>query len=203
MTSRPRHLTLPLAALLALAACGPIVQIGGNAKPPEALLTLRADSLGAPTQAVDPGRTLTIAQPTVPGAIQTMRLPVTISDTEVQYLKAANWIEQPSKLFQRLLADTIGSRGGVLVLSERQSNGAAARRLLGELLEFGLDVRGAPQVRVRYDALLTARDGQPLAARRFEATRPVAAQDGATVGAALNDAANEVAGQVAAWVAGG
>lgn len=198
MTTRP----LMLAALLALAACGPLVQIGGNDKPPDALLTLRAGSLGAPAQAIDPARTLSIAQPSVPGAIQTLRLPVTISDTEVQYLQKANWVEQPSKLFQRLLADTIGSRGGVLVLSDRQSDVPAARKLTGQLLEFGLDVRSSPQVRVRFDALLTGRDGAPVAARRFEASRPVAAQDGATVGAVLNEAANEVAGQVAGWVAG-
>lgn len=200
MTLRLRPAALGL--LLALAACGPLVQIGGNAKPPEALLTLRADSLGAPAQAIDPARTLAISAPSVPGAIQTLRLPVTISDTEVQYLKAANWVEQPAKLFQRLLADTVGSRGGVLVLSDRQSDVPPARKLTGQLLEFGLDVRTAPQVRVRYEALLTGRDGQPVAARRFEASRPVGSQDGATVGAALNDAANEVAGQVASWVAG-
>lgn len=197
MTPRP----LILAALLALGACGPLVQIGGNATPPDALLTLRAASLGAPSQSVNPANTLSIVQPIVPGAIQTLRVPVTTTDTEVQYLKAANWVEQPSKLFQRLLADTIGSRGGVLVLSDRQSNVPAARKLNGHLLEFGLDVRAAPQVRVRYDALLLDRDGRPVAARRFEASRPVAAEDGTTVGAALNEAANEVAEAVAGWVA--
>lgn len=196
-----RHRPVAVGLLLALAACGPLVQIGGNDKPPEALLTLRADTLGAPSQAIDPARTLSIVAPSVPGAIQTLRLPVTVSDTEVQYLKAANWIEQPAKLFQRLLADTVSSRGGVLVLSERQSDVPAMRKLNGQLVEFGLDVRAAPQVRIRYDALLTGRDGQPVAARRFEATRPVASQDGATIGAALNDAANEVAGEVAGWVA--
>lgn len=194
----PRPLTL--AVLLALGACGPLVQIGGNAEPPASLLTLRASVLGVPGGAIDPARSLLIAQPSVPGALQTLRLPVTTSDTEVQYLKAATWIEQPSKLFQRLLVDTVSAKGGVLVLSERQSDVAAARKLTGQLIDFGLDVRGATQVRVRYDALLSGADGKPVAARRFEATRPVAGEDPATVGAALNAAANEVAGEVAAWV---
>ncbi len=196
----PRPLTLAL--LLALGACGPLVQIGGNAEPPPSLLTLRATSLGAPGGAIDPARSLLIAQPSVPGALQTLRLPVTTSDTEVQYLKAATWIEQPSKLFQRLLVDTVGARGGVLVLSERQSDVAAARKLTGQLIDFGLDARGSPQVRIRYDALLSGDDGKPIAARRFEATRPVASEDPATVGAALNAVANEVAAEVATWVAG-
>ncbi|MDO9488629.1 MAG: ABC-type transport auxiliary lipoprotein family protein [Sphingomonadaceae bacterium] len=198
MTRRP----LTLALLLALGACGPLVQIGGNAEPPASLLTLRAASLGAPAVAIDPARSLVIAQPSVPGTLQTLRLPVTTSDTEVQYLKGATWVEQPSKLFQRLLVDTVGASGGVLVLSERQSDVAAARKLTGQLLEFGLDARGAPQVSVRYDALLSGSDGNPVAARRFEATRPVAGEDPATIGAAINAAANQVAGEVAAWVTG-
>jgi len=195
----PRTIVLAAAALLA--SCGPIVQIGGNDAAPDALLTLRAEAANAPARPVDASRTLAIVQPTVPGAIQTLRLPVTISDTQVQYLKAANWIEQPARLFQRLLADVVGARAGVTLLDPRQADVAPARRLTGELREFGLDVRGTPQVRVRYDALLTGADGRPVAARGFEATRPVATQAPADVGAALNDAANAVAGEVAAWIA--
>ncbi len=198
----PRALASLVAASLALAACGPLVQIGGNDTPPDALLTLRSNPAATPAQTADPTRTLLIDEPSVPGALQTLRLPVTVSDTEIQYLKAANWIEQPSELFQHLLADTIGARGGLLVLSDHQSSVPAARRLNGQLLEFGLDVRGTPQVRVRYDALLTGADSQALAARRFEATQPVAAQDPTTVGAALNTAANKVAEEVADWVTG-
>jgi len=197
MTLRP----ITLAALLALAACGPLVQIGGNDTPPDALLTLRANVQNAEARPLDASRTLSILEPSVPGAIQTLRLPVTISDTGIQYLKAANWIEQPSKLFQQLLSDVVAARSGVTVLESGQSYVPAARRLSGQLLEFGLDVRGAPEVRVRYDALLTSRDGRPAAARRFEATRPVATQTPADVGAALNEAANAVANDVATWVA--
>ncbi len=136
MNLRPRPVTLGM--LLALVACGPLVQIGGNDKPPEALLTLRAETLGAPSQAIDPARTLSIATPSVPGAIQTLRLPVTVSDTEVQYLKAANWVEQPAKLFQRLLADTaageLHDETGTLRRASRNWNPAAARPILEHYL---------------------------------------------------------------------
>ena len=194
--------TIALVVAAALAGCGPIVQIGGNDTPPDALLTLRAETANAPARPIDATRTLVIAQPTVPGSIQTLRLPVTISDTQVQYLKAANWIEQPARLFQRLLGDVVGARAGVTVLDPRQTDAVPARRLTGELREFGLDVRGAPAVRIRYEALLAGADGRPIAARGFEATRPVATQAPADVGAALNDAANTVANDVAAWVSG-
>jgi cholesterol transport system auxiliary component len=192
---------LSATALLALAACGPLVQIGGNATPPDALLTLRAGEVPAGAVDVDPAATLSIALPSVPGTLQTLRLPVTTADTEVQYLKAANWAEQPSKLFQRLLGDVAAARG-IAVIDSRQSDVTGARKLTGTLREFGLDVRAAPVVRVRYEAMLTSRDGRLLAMRRFEASEAVAAQTPSEVGAALNVAANKVAGEVAGWVAG-
>jgi cholesterol transport system auxiliary component len=189
-----------VAALLALAACGPLVQIGGNATPPDALLTLRAAGDMPASVGVDPATTLGITVPSVPGTLQTLRLPVTTTDTEVQYLKAANWAEQPAKLFQRLLGDVAAAQG-IAVIDSRQSDVTAARKLTGTLREFGLDVRAAPLVRVRYEAMLTGRDGRLLAMRRFEATQPVAGQTPGEVGAALNTAANAVAADVAAWAA--
>ena len=188
------------AALLGLAACGPLVQIGGNTAAPAALLTLRAEapSVPAPTK---PGATLLITLPGVPGALQTLRLPVATSDTEVQYLKDGSWIEQPARLFQRLLIDTVAAKTGVIAFDGRNTDLAPARKLGGKLLDFGLDVRSTPMVRVRYDAVLTSADGQLLAARSFTASQPVASQTPREIAAALNRAANGIAGEVADWVA--
>lgn len=192
---------LALSALVALAACGPIVQIGGNDKPPAALLTLHADAV-PPAGAVDAAtaRTLVVAVPLAVGALQTLRLPVTTANTELQYLTGAQWSEQPNKLFRRLLADTVAARG-IIVLDPLQRVPRGSRLLTGTLVEFGLDVRGAPTARVRYDALLST-GGAQIAARRFEASATPAAQTPEAVAAALNQAANQVAGEVAAWVAG-
>lgn len=197
--SRTNLLGLGLAA--ALAACGPLVQIGGNDKPPAALFTLRATPRPMPAQA-DPTKLLLVAQPVVPGALQTLRVPVITRDTELAYLAGATWIEQPSRLFQRLLADVVGA-SGVTVLTPRVNGPIPALQLGGQLLEFGLDVRepANPQVRVRFDAILVGRDGQLVGARRFEVAQPTPSQTPADVAAALNSAANEVANQVASWVA--
>lgn len=192
-----------LAALLA--SCGPLVQIGGGGAPPVALQTLRSDAPPVSARA-NPANTLLIATPSVPGAIQTLRLAVTTSDTEVSYFKDKDydfvWSEQPAKLFQRLLADTAASRAGVTVVDGRQSDVPAARKLSGVLFDMGLDVRNAaaPAVHIRYDATLTGRDGKLFATRRFEATEPVSVQSAPAIGTALNRAANSVATDVAAWI---
>ena len=185
-----------IVAAFALAACGPLVQIGGNAKPPVSLLTLRATA--QPESGARPGKfTIGVEVPSVPGPLQTLRIPVVTADTQVTYLKAATWAEQPNKQFARVLADTLSAHGfGVVDLG--QSANAPQRRLTGQLLDFGLDVRNPsqPVVRVRFDAQLSA----PLSLQRFDATEPVQDQSPEAVAAALNRAANRVAGEVAAWV---
>lgn len=185
---------------LALGACGPLVQIGGNDKPPVALLTLRA-SAAVGTPAADLSRSVSVVTPTVPGPLQTLRLPVITRDTELAYLTGATWVEQPSKLFARVLADTIAA-GGVPVIDARQTTVGARRILSGQLVEFSLDVRdaAAPAVVLRYDALLSGDGGKTLLARRFDRRVPVSSQSPGDVAVALNSAANAVAGEVAAWL---
>lgn len=196
------HLVLLMLPLLA-AGCGPIVQVGGNAPRPDAVYTLSAAppvAVPAGTAAVDMTRAVTVDTPSMPGALQTLRIPVTVSDTAIQYVKGAQWSEQPNRLFQRLLADTL-VHSGVAVIDQRSSGQMGDRRLTGQLMAFGLDVRDGRQVKVRFDATLAGPDG--VRQRRFEREAPVASADGADVALALNGAANRVAVDVAAWVAGG
>ena len=193
---------LALLSALVVAACGPLVQIGGGGKGPDSLLTLRAP----PPPPPGPGarRTILVETPGVSGTLQTLRVPVLIADTRVQYLVRANWAEQPNKLVQHVIADTIAARPGWLALSATELDGKADRRLAGALKDFELDTRDAarPVVRVRYDAVLTGPDRALVAVRRFDRTEAVADADPSpeAVAAALNTATNALAGEVADWV---
>lgn len=198
-----RALPLLAVSLLGLSACGPLVQIGGNSPRPEALYTLSAPppaAVPAGLKPVDMKQAVTVDIPSVPGALQTLRIPVTVSDTAIQYLTGAQWAEQPSRLFQRLLADTL-SANGVAVVDQRSSGQAGGRRLTGQLLAFGVDVRGEQQVVVRYDATLAGPDG--VRQRRFERAVPLGEVAGPQAAVALNAAANAVAADVAQWISGG
>lgn len=192
---------LPLLLAPLLAACGPLVQVGGNAPRPDALYTLSA----APASAVPVGqvpvdlaRAVSVDVPAVPGALQTLRIPVTVSDTSIQYVKAAQWAEQPNRLFQRVLADTL-SHAGIAVIDQRSSGQIGGQRLTGQLLAFGVDARGGGRVKIRYDAMLTGPEG--VRQRRFEREADVGQVDGDSVALALNGVANLVAADVARWVA--
>jgi len=189
-----------IAMLLIVGACGPLVQIGGNAVPPDALYTVSATSpaaVPAGQVTVDMARAVSVDIPAVPGALQTLRIPVILSDTSIQYVQAAQWSEQPNRLFQRLLANTL-THNGIAVIDQRSSGTTGGRRLTGQLMAFGVDMREGQVVRVRYDATLSGPDG--LRQRRFEREAPVARVDGADVSAALNGAANALAADVSRWI---
>ncbi len=189
-----------LLLLLSVAACGPIVQVGGNTPRPDALYTLSAaapSSVPAGQLPVNMAMAVTVDIPAVPGPLQTLRIPVTTSDTSIQYLKEAQWAEQPNRLVQRLLADTL-AHSGIEVIDQRSSGQIGGRRLTGQLLAFGADVRGAPVATIRYDATLAGPQG--IRQRRFERQASLSTVSGPEVTATLNEVARLVAADVAAWV---
>jgi cholesterol transport system auxiliary component len=187
---------LAMTAALPLAGC-----ISFAAKPPPTLFTLSAATPpAAGERSATVGDTITVAVPTIPQALQTMRLPVHTTPTSYAYLKNAQWVEPPNRLFGRLLDDVISQRTGKVVLSSQQTQFDPGLKLTGELAAFDLDLTQGRVAHVRYDAAIVARDGGRIETRRFEANRPVASEDPVTVSVALNAAANDVAAQVADWV---
>jgi cholesterol transport system auxiliary component len=190
-----RHrLLVPAAALVALAGC-----FGGGA--PSQLLTLTPSQMrpAASPQSAGQGAAITVVDPTVPQALRTTRIPVYVSDTTIQYLEDAAWVENPGALFGRLLGETIAVRTGRVVLDARQYSQDPGIRITGQLHRFGFDPARMEAV-VVYDATMPR--GQGVATNRFEARVSVAEATPAAVAPALNQAANQAAEQVAEWVGG-
>ena len=184
---------LSLGVTVALAGC---VSLGP--KVPETLLSLRATS--SPTAGVISSGTsataLVVLEPSADPRLAVTRVLVQIDDANVAYLKNTMWVERPSRLFPRLLAETIRAKGNRLVIEN--DPGASGIQLSGRLLEIGYDVRTRSAI-VRYDAIKNAGGGH-IETRRFESVVPVVAAEAQYVGPALNEAANTVAQAVADWV---
>ena len=187
-----------LAILLAL-PLGACISFG--AKPPAAYLTLQpAETVPVgPVQSSGAAATITIGVPTASQEIAAGRVPVRSNGVAIAYVKDAYWVEQPARLFARLLSDTVTARTGRVVLSGRQSLLDPGAQLTGELRTFGVDADTSEAV-VTYDASLLRGTNPVFEKRRFEARVHVAPIEAAPVGAALNQAANQVAAQVADWV---
>ncbi|HWT11932.1 MAG TPA: ABC-type transport auxiliary lipoprotein family protein [Allosphingosinicella sp.] len=188
-----------LARSIAVAATALLAGCFGGASVPDQLLTLtpaQTRAAATPTSAGQ-GEAITVVQPTVPQALLTTRVPVYVSDTAIQYLQDAQWVENPGPLFGRLVGEVIGARTGRVVLDPSQFSHDPGTRLTGQLLKFGLDPTAMEAV-VVYDAAISRPTG--VTTNRFEARVPVAEATPLALAPALNAAANQVADQVAAWV---
>lgn len=192
----------PIAIAAALGGCSLSGMLGGGGKPPATLLTLtpEAPDPGAITRSANAGQAVTVAVPTVSKEIRSVRIPVQVTPTDVQYVTNAQWIDTPDRLFQDLVAETIRRTTTRVVLNPDQSALDPGLVVSGELQRFGYDAQTG-QVVVVYDGSLSTEGGTRVEARRFTATAPA---DGtaATVGPALNRAANQVASEIASWIGG-
>ncbi|MDZ4308193.1 ABC-type transport auxiliary lipoprotein family protein [Allopontixanthobacter sp.] len=185
-----------LAALsLSLAGC-----ISLGAEPPPSLLTLTPTNVspaGAGPNGTMSGAIM-VMELEAPAKLEVQRLPVQIDDANIAYLKDAYWVEQPARLFRRLLGETIRTRSGRIVVDTAEVAAMPTDTVRGTLREFGYDAR-SQSVIVRFDAIRSGA-GDQVRTRRFESIVPGVAAEAGPVGAAMNTAANDVAGQVADWV---
>ena len=202
-----RRCSGPFALALASLALTGCVSIGGGGEPPESLLTLTSSAsapVGSGTMAGVEGSegTIAVLTPEVPAKLDVIRVPVTVSPTEIAYLQDAVWIEKPARLFRRLLGETLRTASGeaqtVLVLDTDDTPLRPNQSLRGTLIDMGYEPSTSSVV-VRYEAVHTLDDGRVMS-RRFEAREEGIAPVAASVAPALNSAANTVAKDVAAWV---
>lgn len=196
------RILVPMAFAAALGACSLGGLLGGGAKPPPTLLTLtpEAPDPGQIARTVNAGQAVTISVPVIPKEIRTVRVPVQVTPTDVQYVKNLQWVDTPDRLFADLIEETVRRTTSRVVLDPKQSTLDPGLLVTGELQRFGYDAQTG-QVVVQYDGALSTEGGTRVETRRFTATAPA---DGtaATVGPALNRAANQVALEVARWIGG-
>ena len=189
---------ITLAALAPALLLGGCVSFGGDA--PDSLLTL-TPSATAPAGVAAQGAqesALAIVPFEATKALDVTRVPVQVTDTELAYLQDAVWVDRPARLFGQLVAETIRSRSGRVVVDGDDPGVNATDRLHGSLRSFGYDARSREAV-VVFDAVRNG-DGSAVVSRRFEARVAVVEPEAGFVGPALNRAANQVAGEVAEWI---
>ncbi len=191
-----------IALAAALAGCSLGGLLGGGAKPPATLQTLTAEAAepAAIARNAGAGQAVTVEVPAIPKELRTLRVPVQVTSTDVQYVTNLQWIDTPDKMFQGLLDETIRRTTGRVVLEPGQTTLDPGVLVSGSLQRFGYDA-ASRQVVVTYDASLSSAGGSQVQTRRFTATAP-ADGSGPSVGPALNHAANQVALDVAKWIGG-
>ena len=191
---------LAVALALNLGGCGGL--LGGGAKPPAYLVTLspEAPEPGEMARTAAAGQAVTIATPGIAKELRTIRIPVQVSPTVVEYVTNLQLVDTPDNLFAGLVAETVRRTTNRVVLAPGQTALDPGLLVTGDLRRFGYDAQSG-HVIVQYDASLSAAGASQVQTRRFTASAPA---DGtaATVGPALNRAANQVAQDVAKWIGG-
>lgn len=192
--------TLRLGSALALSvALSGCLGLGGSKAPPTLLkLTATATVPAGATVSGKVDDAILVVDPEASRAIAVSKIAVQVDDSNVAYIKDAQWVERPTHLFAQLLAETIRAGGQRLVFTEDDALAAGKTRIGGRLVDFGYDARSMSAV-VRFDAVRTG-PGGAISTKRFEAVVPGVKAEPETLGPALNKAANEVAAQVAQWV---
>jgi cholesterol transport system auxiliary component len=192
----------PVIAATALAGCSIGGLLGGGSKVPPTLATLttQAPDPGNIVRSAAAGQAVTVQTPIIGNELRTVRVPVQLSPTDVQYVTNLQWVDTPDKLFQDLLEETVRRKTSRVVLDPNQTGIDPGLVLQGELERFGYDAQTGQAV-VSYTGTLASPDGTQVQTRRFVASAPA---DGTapSVGPALNNAANQVAQQVAQWIGG-
>jgi cholesterol transport system auxiliary component len=197
-----RMLRMVAPAAMAMAVCGCSISglLGGGGKAPATLLTItpEAPATGEFTRAAAAGQSVTVNPPVIGKELRTVRIPVQLTPTDVQYVTGAQWVDTPDRLFANLLSETIRRRTNRVVLDPDLTGLDPGLIVAGQLQSFGFDASTGQAV-VRFDGTLSTAGGTRVETRRFEAIAP---SDGtaASIGPALNRAANEVSFKVADWI---
>ena len=187
---------------LALGGCSVGSMLGGGGKPPVTLVTLtpQAADPGQIARTAAAGQAVTVATPTAPRELSSVRVPVQLTPSDVQYVANLQLADTPARLFADLVAETVRRTTNRVVLDPAQTTLDPGLVVSGQLQRFGYDASSG-QVVVTYDGALSTAGGNRVETRRFTATAP-ADGTGPSVGPALNQAANQVALDVAKWVGG-
>lgn len=199
-----RIVRLAAAAAMACLAAGCSLSgiLGGGAKAPDALYILTPEAPMPPNAERESpaGEAVTVRVPVIGKELRTTRVPVHVTDTEVEYVQDMVWVDTPDRLFRDLVEETIRRTTNRVVLDPQQTALDPGLVLSGKLWRFGYDA-GLGSVVVRFDAMLATQSGTHVETRVFQAQAPA---DGtaASTSLALNRAANQVALEVASWIGG-
>jgi cholesterol transport system auxiliary component len=191
-----------VAAAAALAGCSLSSLTGGGGKTPVTLQTLTPSAAdpGNIVRSAPAGQAVTIQTPVIGNELRTVRVPVQLTPTDVQYVTNLQWVDTPDKLFQNLVEETVRRSTNRVVLDPNQAGVDPGVVLQGEIERFGYDASSGQAV-VAFNGTLTSPNGAEVQTRRFVASVP-ADGSGPSVGPALNQAANQVAQQIAQWIGG-
>ncbi len=158
-----------VAAVLVLAGC---VDLPGTGPAPD-LYNLTPKSTFRPDLRTV-GWQLVVEEPLAAGGLDTARIALRPSFTELKYFAQVRWVERAPKMIQTLLVESFENTGKIVAVGRQAIGLRSDFNLKGELREFQAEYtegRSVPLIRVRLNAKIIS---QPrlaiIASKNFERT---------------------------------
>lgn len=191
-----------VASLVAVASCGPIVELPGSGEAPRLFDLI--PTAPPPSPATTPKSTVLMEALSMPSSLRTDQIVVRPSTREVKYLSDVRWSERAATLLYRYLRTTFESSNSLQVVANNTLEVASDYRMRIEILDFSLHTDAAVErgnVRVQASALLL-RNGpaEIIGSKQFTADKDVIIAQGAEeIAAAFNAALDRLSIELLNW----
>lgn len=190
---------LAIGGLLALGGCADLLQVNGS---PSTRYTLTPKS-SFPADLPAVSWQLVVDKPIARGGLNTNRIAVHPTPTEVKYFAGARWNERAPRMLHTLVLESFENSGRIVRVGREAIGLRADYRLKLELREFQAEYfDGAKRATVRvhiHAKLVQGALDRIVAARSFRAAEPAEARGMAPVIAGFDRALGTVLKEVVAW----
>ena len=188
-----------LAAGLGLNACSGIITPG----PAPNLYNLTPKSVfpeGLPK--VD--SQIVVAEPLAAGGLDSNRIALRPTPTELKYYAQARWTERAPKMIQTLLVESLENTGKIVAVGRQAIGLRSDYDLKTELREFQAEYfstsETAPMIRVRINAKVITQPRQMIiASRSFESYMPATGSDIGSIVVGFDEALGKVLKETVQW----
>jgi cholesterol transport system auxiliary component len=146
---------------------------------------------------------LTIATPTAPRMVDSVRIAVRPTPGELQVYRGASWSQSPTLLVSDAVLHALEDSGKIASVARQGSGVRADYRLLLDIRRFEADYAGqtAPDAVIEINAkLLRTRDQAVVASRTFTQRQPASDKEVPQVVEAFAKSLDASTAQIAGWV---
>lgn len=192
---------LALVACGCLAACGPIVDLGGASGPPPRIYAVSAQSGAQSQAALSQDAIVLIEEPFTSSVLDTDRIAVVLPGGEIQFLGGARWSDRPVRMTRRVLQDTLARVDGLTPLGRGALDIPNDYRLKVQLRDFQVSEQGGgPRSVVSLQAWLVDETGALMATNTFQASTDLPILDVQRAVAGVQADLTDAAAQLTRWL---
>lgn len=197
---RRSHIAILLALSVVAAGCGQLIPQG----PAADLYNLTPKST-FPQNLPTVDWQLVVEEPIAAGGLDTDRIALRPSPTELKYFAGSRWAERAPRMVQTLLVESFENTGRIMAVGRQVIGLRSDFNLKTELREFQAEyfegTQAPPQIRVRINAKIVAQPRQAIVgSKTFEALVESEANNVGAIVEGFDQALGEVLKDLVSWV---